>query len=287
MLAEVMKRYGLKRSLGEAGYFETAHNRRISQELDAAIRQGGLITLCGIVGCGKTVLLARTMDALQQEGGILVARSLAVDTSDVTLETLIMAMVYDLTVEGEVKLPAQAGRRERLLLSLIEQRGRPVALFVDDAHGLSGDTLGELKGFIERVNREHGRLSVVLAGHPALGDAMHHPTLEEIGTRTTVLELDDLQGQQATCLSWLLERCMTAETRLDAILTADAFALLTERLITPLQIKHYLALALEQAYRLGVKPVTAEIVEETIPVGLNAQESMLNRRYPDAPGLGA
>jgi type II secretory pathway predicted ATPase ExeA len=287
MLAEVMEHYGLNCSFREAGYFETGYHRRISLELDAAIRRGGLIALCGIVGCGKTVLLNRTMDALQQEGEILVARSLAVDTSEVSLETLIMAMVYDLSVEEDVKLPAQAERRERLLLSLIEQCGRPVALFADDAHGLSGDTLRELTRFIERVNRQHKRLSVVLAGHPTLGDDLRHPTLEEIGTRTTLLELDDLRGQQAAYLSWLLDRCMSAETRLDDILTEEAFALLAARLITPLQIEHYLTLALEQAYRLGVKPVTAEIVEDTIPMDLNAQEPKHNRRYPDAPGLGA
>jgi type II secretory pathway predicted ATPase ExeA len=273
--------------LREAGYFETAHHRRISRELDAAIRQGGLIALCGIVGCGKTVLLNRTKDALQEEGDVLVARSLAVDTSEVSLETLIMAMLYDISVEKDVKLPAQAKRRERLLLSLIEQRGRPVALFADDAHGIGGDTLRELKRFIERVNLQHGRLSVVLAGQPMLGDDLRHPALEEIGTRTTLLELDDLRGQQAAYLSWLLDRCISAETHLDDILTTEAVALLAERLITPLQIEHYLTLALEQAYRQGVKPVTAEIVDNTIPADLNAQEPMRNRSYPDAPRLGA
>lgn len=64
------------------------------------------------------------------------------------LKTLIMALFYDLTVEDEVKVPAQAERRERLLLSLIEQRGRPVALFVDDAHDLNSQTLVQLKRLI-------------------------------------------------------------------------------------------------------------------------------------------
>jgi len=67
---------------------------------------------------------------------ILVSRFLAVDKVHVNFKTLIMALFYNLSVEEEVKVPAQAERRERLLLSLIEQRGRPVALFVDDAHDL-------------------------------------------------------------------------------------------------------------------------------------------------------
>ena len=53
------------------------------------------------------------------------------------------------------------------------------------------------------------------------------------------------------------------------ILTEEALGLLAERLMTPLQIEHYLTLALEQAYRLGEKPVTAEMVEATLAPDIN------------------
>lgn len=86
MLGEVMEHYGITRSFRDAGYFETEHHRRVSQELHAAIPRGGLIALCGIVGCGKTTLLERTREALQQEGEILVSRSLAVDKAHVNLK---------------------------------------------------------------------------------------------------------------------------------------------------------------------------------------------------------
>ena len=45
------------------------------------------------------------------------------------------------------------------------------------------------------------------------------------------------------------------------IVTPEALELLAERLITPLQIQHYLTRVLEQAYRFGEKPVTPAIVE--------------------------
>jgi len=98
MLSEVMEHYGITRPFCDAGYLETEHHRRISQELVAAIRRGRLIALCGIVGCGKTTLLARTREALMQQGEILVSRSLAVDKAHVNLKTLIMALFYDLMV---------------------------------------------------------------------------------------------------------------------------------------------------------------------------------------------
>ena len=275
MLGEVMAHYGITRSFRDAGYFETEHHRLVSQELDAAIRRGGLIALCGIVGCGKTTLLERIREALQQEGKILVSRSLAVDKAHVNLRTLIMALFYDLTVEEEVKVPAQAERRERLLLSLIEQRGRPVALFVDDAHDLNSQTLVQLKRLIELVRGAGESLSVVLAGHPKLKNDMSNPRLEEIGARSTVFALDGIHGEQETYIRWLLGQCATEEA--ETLISDEAIALLAERLATPLQIERYLTLAFEQAHEIAEKPVSAGLVDSVLAPGLNDLEPRLAR----------
>ena len=48
------------------------------------------------------------------------------------------------------------------------------------------------------------------------------------------------------------------------IVTSAALELLADRLSTPLQIEHYLTRILEQAYRLGEKPVTPAIVDKTL-----------------------
>ncbi len=275
MLGEVMEHYGITRAFRDAGYFETEHHRRVSQELDAATRRGGLIALCGIVGCGKTTLLARIREAGQQEGEILVSRSLAVDKAQVILKTLIMALFYDLTVEDEVKVPAQAERRERLLLSLIEQRGRPVALFVDDAHDLISQTLVQLKRLIELVRGAGESLSVVLAGHPKLKNDMDDPGLEEIGAPSTVFALDGIRGEQEAYIRWLLGQCATDET--ETLITEEAIALLAERLATPLQIERYLTLAFEQAHEIAEKPVSAGLVDSVLAPGLDDLEPRLAR----------
>ena len=283
MLGEVMEHYGITRSFRDAGYFETEHHRRVSQELDAAIRRGGLITLCGIVGCGKTTLLARTRDALQHEDDILVSRSLAVDKVHVNLKTLIMALFYDLTVEEEVKVPVQAERRERLLLSLIEQRGMPVALFVDDAHDLNSQTLVQLKRLIELVRGAGESLSVVLAGHPKLKNDMGNPRLEEIGARSTVFALDGIHGEQEAYIRWLLGQCATDET--ETLISDEAIELLAERLATPLQIERYLTMAFEQAHEIAEKPVSAGLVDSVLVPGLDDLEPRLARHGYNARTL--
>ena len=61
------------------------------------------------------------------------------------------------------------------------------------------------------------------------------------------------------------------------ILPSAALDVLAERLSTPLQIEHYLTRILEQAYRLGEKPVTPAIVEQTLAPDMHALEPTLTR----------
>ncbi|MGB5831468.1 MAG: AAA family ATPase [Thiohalocapsa sp.] len=277
MLIDVLNHFGLAKSLREAGYFETEHHQQLLHELEAAVSQGGLIALAGIVGSGKTTLLWQLQDRLRKAGRVLVAESLAVDINRVGLNTLKLAMYYDLATEKDGDLPSKPEKSERVLINLIQRCDRPVVLFVDDAHDLNGNTVRGLKRIIERVRRRGGRLSVLLGGHPKLKNDLRRATLEEIGGRAIIFELECLKGQQKAYLTWLLSQCMKPKTKIEDILTEEAMALLSERLITPLQIEHYLILALEQAYRLAEKPVTAEIVESTIAPDLNALEPTLIR----------
>jgi len=277
MFIDVLNHFGLARSPREAGYFETEHHQQLLHELEAAVPQGGLIALAGIVGSGKTTLLWQLQDRLRKAGRVLVAESLAVDINRVSLNTLKLAMYYDLATEKDGDLPSKPEKSERVLINLIQRCDRPVVLFVDDAHDLNGNTVRGLKRIIERVRRRGGRLSVLLGGHPKLKNDLRRATLEEIGGRAIIFELEGIKGEQKAYLTWLLSQCMKPKTNIEDILSEEAMALLSERLITPLQIEHYLILALEQAYRLAERPVTAEIVESTIAPDLNALEPTLIR----------
>jgi type II secretory pathway predicted ATPase ExeA len=57
---------------------------------------------------------------------------------------------------------------------------------------------------------------------------------------------------------WLLSECSENP---DDLMDEDAIALLAEKLMTPLQIKHYLRLAFEEAHQVGLKPLTPEVIE--------------------------
>jgi type II secretory pathway predicted ATPase ExeA len=247
-----MEHFGLAKSLRQAGYFEIDDHQRLVKDLKTAIYDGDLIVLSGIVGCGKTTLLWRLQEELRQEKKVHVTESLAFDVPRVSLATLKLAIFYDLAMGKDGDLTMKPEKSERRLLDLIRQRERPVALFVDDAHDLHAQTLRGLKQFMEKVAKRGNRLSVVLAGHPKLrNELVNRSTLEEIAARTTVFELEGIKGHQQHYLAWLLKQCMKPQIKPGDILVDEASTLLTERLISPLQINHYLTRALEQAYRFG------------------------------------
>ncbi|EID5474307.1 ExeA family protein, partial [Salmonella enterica] len=256
MRVEVMEHYGLTQSIESAGYYETAHHKQLMKDIKGAIREGRLIAVCGVVGSGKTVTLRRLQQQLMDENKIIVARSLSVDKQSVRLATLINALFYDLAQDKQVQIPKQGERRERELQELVKKGKRPVALFVDEAHDLNGNTLTGLKRLMEVVEDGGGRLSVVLAGHPKLRNDLRRPTMEEIGYRTDIFTLDGITGSQREYIRWLL-KTSTGKGKPEDILTTEAVDLLAMKLRTPLQVQLHLTLAMEAGYQTGEKPITA------------------------------
>ena len=277
MLTEVMENYSLIKEFRKAGYYETAHQKQMFKDIKAAISSGRLVVLTGIVGCGQTVTLRRLQENLEKEGKILVSKSLSVDKNRATLATLISALFYDLSAEKDIKISTQGEKRERELRDLIKKGKKPVVLFVDEAHDLHSSTLTGLKRLIEVVEDGGGTLSVVLAGHPKLKNDLRRPTMEEIGYRATVFSLDSLIGSQREYIGWLLNACTGEDTQIFDLLEASAIDMLAMRLRTPLQIEQHLTLALEEAYQVGEKPVTAAIVESILSKDINELEPNLTR----------
>src|SRR5215468_5934475 len=225
MLSDVMEHFGLTKSLRQVDYFETAHHRQLLRELKAAIHEGGIVALTGVVGSGKTMLLWRIQEQLREEGQVEVCESLVFDVPRVTLSTLKLALYYDLATEKDGDITGKPEKSERALMKVMQRCQKPICLFIDDAHDVHGQTLRSLKQLIEKTGRRGSRLTVVLAGHPRLKNDLHRPAQEETGARTTVFEFEGIQGQQRRYITWLLEQGAPAVDPLE-ILPSDALELL-------------------------------------------------------------
>ena len=277
MFSEVMEFFGLEKELDHLGFFETTSQKHLAKELKLAIAQGRLIALSGVVGSGKTTFLQKLMAELTKSQEVVVSRSLAVESDKVRLVTLITALFYDLSPDKVEKVPANSEKRERLLLELIKKARSTVALFVDDAHGLHSTTLVRLKRLVELVRSNGERLSVILAGHPKLKNDLKRPTLEEIGGRTQTFSIEGIRGHESEYIEWLLTQASKAKVQPTDILTSDTIAYLAERLSTPLQIEQYLRMAMNEAYQVGVKPITTDFMETVLALGLDDLEPNLIR----------
>lgn len=277
MRVEVMQHFGLTVPLNQAGYYETSHHKELMKDVRGAISEGRLIAVCGVVGSGKTVLLRRLQQALEEEKKVTVSKSLAIEKHSIKLATLIAALFYDLSPDKQVQIPKQGERRERQLQELVKKGKRPIVLFVDEAHDLNGHTLTGLKRLMELVEDGDGRLSVVLAGHPKLRNDLRRPTMEEIGYRTDVFSLDGIAGAQREYIHWLLKTCTEGQVQPEQILTEEAIDLLVTSLRTPLQIQLHLTLALEAGYQAGEQPVPAAVVKSVLSRQMDDLEPTLMR----------
>ena len=244
----------------------------------AGLGSGRLIAITGPIGVGKTVFLHRLQDDIASEKKVTVAESLSVDAARTTVPTLIAALFYDLSREKEVKIPTQGEKRERELRKFVVRSGKPVALFIDEAHDLHGRTLNGLKRLMEVVSRGGGNLSVVLIGHPKLRNDLRRPTMEEIGHRTDVLAFEGLGEDTRAYLDWLLGECAEDGVEVDTLIEPAALDLMAMRLSTPLQFAEHLNRAFEAGFRMGQKPITADIVAATLAPDFDDLEPRLTRQ---------
>lgn len=285
MLTEVMRHYSLARPPVDAGFFETEHHAQVSRDIRAAIMGGRLIALTAVIGSGKTILSRRLRVDLEQEGKVIVSRSLSVDKAKITLPLLLAALFYDLTPEKTVTISGKSERRERDLQDLFRRVKKPVALFIDDAHELHPKTLTALKRLTELVTDGGGQLSIVLIGHPRLKNDLRRPKMEEIGDRTTVFEFGGLRDRQRDYIDWVLRASLEERVTPGDVITDEAATLLAAKLKTPLQIGQHLVRAFEAGFEIGARPIDASVVEAVLSRQFDDLEPRLTRSGYDARSL--
>jgi type II secretory pathway predicted ATPase ExeA len=277
---EIMQFFGLSKGFHQVQFLETETIKKQIENIKYACGTSGIsgiIALTGMVGSGKTTLLWKIQQQLLEEKQVLVCRSLSTDKKRVNINTLYTALFFDLAKDKNFKIPNAAEQRERKLLELVKKQDKPIVLFIDEAHDLSSQTLISLKRMIELVYGSGGSLTVILAGHPKLGNDLRRPTMEEIGARTQIFQLNHwIENKEAYC-AWLFKHCVKGSFKVSDIITQEAIDSLVTSLVTPLQINHYLALAMEHAYLACAKPITTEIIQSVLVPDLDGIEARLAR----------
>ena len=73
--------------------------------------------------------------------------------------------------------------------------------------------------------------------------------------------------------------------QIESVITDEAFATMSEKLSTPLQFEYYLTRALEEAYKVGQKPVGTDMIENVLAKDINGLEPRLPRQGYNAKVL--
>lgn len=282
MYIEANEHYGFAKFFNEANYYETQTHKKIFNDVKIHIQSGGLYALIGSVGSGKTTLLNKIQNDLEEKQQVIVSRSLSTEKRSLTIPTLFVALFYDLSQkEKNIKVPTQNEKRERELIELMKKHKKPVVLFIDEAHDLHGSTLIGLKRIVEAVASRGCKLSIVLAGHPKLENALSTSAMEEIGARIKIFNIDSAMSNKEKYISWLIQDCLQDKKKVQDIVTAEAIQKLATSLQTPLQIQYYLTQAIQLGYQLGEKTITHELIEQVLKKDLNSLEAQLARKgYP-------
>jgi MSHA biogenesis protein MshM len=138
---------------------------------ERGLRQGrGLGVVSGEPGSGKSMLLRRLLEGLEEE--VFEASMLVVLPGAADAGALLARFAKHLGVEEH------APERQALLgqifeqLAIVREEGRQAVLLVDDAELLGRAALAELVGLLHLEYEERRLLSLVLAGAPALDAAL-------------------------------------------------------------------------------------------------------------------
>ncbi len=179
-------------------FFETHANRDALRRLERGLRQAkGLLVLVGDVGAGKTMVVRRLLESLEEEvfdASMLVVLHGAADAS---------WMLGRFAAQLGIEEPAP--EREGLLaqiyekLAIIREDGRHAVLIIDDAQALATHTtLAEVCGLLKLEYEDRRLLSLVLTGAPSLEQALaNDPSLSHRVDVKVRLEALDPTGAAA------------------------------------------------------------------------------------------
>ena len=141
----------------------------------------GLMMLTGEVGTGKTILLRKLMRQLETT-----VQFVFISSSHITSYGLVELMIQDLGLANKERnrLEMIHGLNDHLLGQL--QKGRAVALLIDEGQNLSDDALEGLCSLSNLETEEEKLLQIVLVGQPELATRLSKSSFRRIKQRIAI-----------------------------------------------------------------------------------------------------
>ncbi len=233
----------------------------------------GFILLTGEVGTGKTTLLNRLLDWLNEQG---------LATAFVFNSQLDVSQLFDFIL-ADFGIPCESRSKSHQLMRLNQwllerfRSGKTSVLVVDEAQNLSLQVLEEIRLLTNLETANEKLLQIVLSGQPELEVKLKEPQLRQLRQRITMhcktspLTPDDMGG-------YIAERLRIAGANGKSVFSAEAIESIYKYSAGIPRVANLLCEhSLIGAYVDQVRPVPKRLVEDV------AREFQLDKVSPIAP----
>lgn len=183
-----------------------------------AISEGeGIVAITGAPGTGKTTLIASLISELDlSQVAVGVVTNVQLDS-----ESLVDTVVDAFSLQAEDRANSMAAMSElKRFLRHQSEEGRRVILIVDEAQGLSAESLEELRLLSNLQHNTQLLLQVFLVGQEPLMDVVRAPGMEQLHQRLiaaarlkplTLEETIDYITHRLRCVGWDDDPVLTEE----------------------------------------------------------------------------
>ena len=158
------------------------HHRALTLLQYGLMNQVGFSVITGAIGSGKTMLLRKLLQQLDDDITVGMVSHVQCDTFEEMLRWILLAFELDYRGKDSVELS------ESFVEFLIKEysEGRRVVLIIDEAQHLGPGALEQLR-MLSNVNVDkHQLLQLILVGQPELLELLRRPELEQFVQRVGV-----------------------------------------------------------------------------------------------------
>jgi general secretion pathway protein A len=163
-------------------YLSKKHQRALTMLEYGVINQAGFSVVTGAIGSGKTTLVRKLLESVDETLKIGLISNTHCDSFEELLQWIHFSFELDYQEKDKVAL------YDSLTEFLVQEYGarRRAVLIIDEAQNLSMESLEQLR-MLSNVNAgKHQLLQLILVGQPGLRIMLRQPQLEQFAQRIAV-----------------------------------------------------------------------------------------------------
>ena len=246
-------------------YLSRTHHEALAALLEGVKADRGFMALIAEPGMGKTTLLYRLMEEVQDS-----ARTVFLFQTQCDSREFFRYILSELGIKTpRIGLVSMHKKLNDLLLSEM-LAGKRFVIIVDEAQNLEGPVLETIR-LLSDFETPHAKLlEIVLAGQPQLAAKLAQPGLSQLRQRIAILRcLEPLNAQETAC--YIEHRLKVAGYSGDLLFAPDALSLIAAQSQgIPREINNICFNALSLGEAKGCQMISGEIVQEVLAITVDS-----------------